>query len=164
MNIKLNGLGKPLGEFRSRSDFLRVFLPVMLISIGLLVWLVLLPWIVTFTKEPNLFVTVLILLAGLGLAGWGGYLAVLNSVEGNWQVRAFEEGTLLTYKGENKVLRWSEIASVEERAVFTFTFVFSSVTYRVYTIWMQNGEKHTFSGVKVQQLGNLIRRQWERTG
>lgn len=156
-------LGDLLGEYRCDTTFRKLLFPAESLLFGLVFGIA----TVLFAAQAPLALSVGLLLGSLVCAGLGVYMAARYIVEGNWRVRAFSKGMLLTRKGKDKVVRWEEITAVRQRDIITFEIGDEGGgipvgTFRIYTIQMQGGEKHTFSGFKVDQLGELLFRQWNQ--
>jgi hypothetical protein len=159
--IDTEELGELLGEFNSKSDIGRLIFHLSFVVTGLIMILVI-PWGHS-RGENNLLGVLLLLVLGLAFIVSGIRDCRILISEGNWCVQMYSAGMLLTAKGEQKLLRWCDIADVRQEEHGTFTIFIFFYIYYVISIQMQNGEKYTFSGFKVERLGNLIKEQWQKT-
>ena len=157
-----SGLGERLGEFTSSADRKRILLPSIFLVIGLIILFLFL----VFSPHLDGFFAIIFLLLGVLFVGVDGLALIQNFREGNWYVKTFAEGMHVTYRGQDKLVRWPEIKSVKRLNLMSYSFGEGDGIplgrYCIYTIEIQDGSKYTFSGMKVEQLGDFIYQHWKK--
>lgn len=117
--IEATKLGELICEYRCDKVFWKCFFP----TVGILVGLVFVSFgrLFNYSDAPVYFY-VLFTLVGIAIAALGVYIAARYILEGNWQVKVFSEGMLLTRKTKNYALLWSQITAITQRTIFTISF------------------------------------------
>lgn len=164
-----SGLGECLGEFKSSSNVLRFFLPLIALIFELFgVLLFALLWVSKPDTPSRILIGIFFLIfLPFPLTHLYRLVQQIGKIGNDrWCVQVYRTGLLLIRQHkENKLLCWSEITDVTQKFMPHYFGEGEGIylgTSCFYEIKIEDGSEYTFYRDNMEQLGELINRYWAK--